>query len=61
MHTSIDVTKATISAIEVVTPDTGWKFIALGKYLLAEGSGVGLAMPITKGMGVILSETPHPL
>jgi len=57
MYTCIDVTKATISAIEEVTPDTGWKFVALGKYLPIGG----LCRTTAKGMGAILSENPHPL
>lgn len=61
MHTCIDVTKATISAIEVVTPDTGWKFIALGKYLLAEGRGGGIGSANIKGDGDNPFGNPHPL
>lgn len=60
MHTRIDVTPVTISATTGVTPDTEGKIIVLDKYLRILLLIGRLNQPITKGMGVILSETPIP-
>ena len=54
------MTAVTISAWEGVTPDTERKIIVLGKYLGFWMVLLSSGQPITKGMGVILSETPTP-